>query len=50
MDDPIVKDEAGPLWLLLEDLLEPVWVRITLGSVFVFVILALIAFIVHRKR
>jgi len=49
MGDPGVRDEAGPLWLILEDVLEPVWVRITIGSAFVFVVLALIVFRIYRK-
>jgi hypothetical protein len=44
MNDPVVKDEAGPLWLILEDLAEslpvrPKWILLALA------IAALLAFV-----
>jgi LPXTG-motif cell wall-anchored protein len=47
------KDEAGPLWLLLEDFLEswpikPMWVL--LAGLIVCLIVAVVAFLASKRR
>jgi hypothetical protein len=42
-------DEAGPLWLLLESVLELVWVRVAILSFVVIAILVALAYAIRRK-
>ena len=49
------KDEAGPLWILLENFLESLpfwarWVVLAGGAGFVLAVLALIVFTIYRKN
>jgi hypothetical protein len=53
MGAPVAKDEAGPLWLLLESFLEswpvkPMWVLLVV--VVVFAIAALVIFLASKRR
>jgi hypothetical protein len=46
-----MKDEAGPLWILLENSLDWLgfWGRIALSVVFVLAVLAFLSFATRRK-
>jgi hypothetical protein len=55
MGGPIAKDEAGPLWILMENFLEslPPWGRMAVGACFLLAVIALIALVataIYRKK